>query len=342
MGDVVYEYFYADSRLMRMTISDGTVMDFFYDHNGLPYAVKYNGTNYYYILNQQGDVVRLISADGTTVGTYQYDAWGNILSSTDNDLTNANPLRYRGYVYDDETGFYYLSSRYYDPKIGRFINADGQINADALVGYNLFASCYNSPVMLSDSSGNRPILSMSTANETATEKEMSFAYMNRPAHCNGGKTTKNLSKDEKVLVATIAAEATVTAKGTPASSAARQAMANVVMNRIGVREWSKYNTVSEICAYTGFDGYGDTNYEACMAYLNERDGSNMLYESIIAEVIPIYRGEIADITEGCQLYYTPAAMRPAGSSPSWNFNVLEEILIPGVDPYYEGRFFKYR
>ena len=37
---------------------------------------------------------------------------------------NLNPLRYRGYVYDDETGLYYLQSRYYDPVTGRFLNAD--------------------------------------------------------------------------------------------------------------------------------------------------------------------------------------------------------------------------
>ena len=166
VGDTTYEYYYGDSQLLRMTVSDGTVMDFFYDHNGLPYAVKYNGTNYYYILNQQGDVVRLISADGTTVGTYQYDAWGNILSVTNNDLTNANPLRYRGYVYDDETGFYYLTSRYYDPKIGRFINADSVVAGveQFVQGYNLFAYCFSNPVNMDDSSGNWPKWAQKIAN----------------------------------------------------------------------------------------------------------------------------------------------------------------------------------
>ena len=158
VGDTTYEYYYGDSQLLRMTVSDGTVMDFFYDHNGLPYAVKYNGTNYYYILNQQGDVVRLVSAEGETVGTYQYDAWGNILSATDNDLTNANPLRYRGYVYDSETGFYYLTSRYYDPKIGRFVNVDeviASVGGDVL-GYNMFAYCFNNPANMNDSFGSWP------------------------------------------------------------------------------------------------------------------------------------------------------------------------------------------
>ena len=77
VGSKKYEYYYSGDKLMRMTISDGTVMDFFYNHLGQPYAVDYNGTKYYYILNQQGDVVRLVSKTGTSYGIYRYDAWGN-------------------------------------------------------------------------------------------------------------------------------------------------------------------------------------------------------------------------------------------------------------------------
>ena len=60
---------------------------------------------------------------------------------------------------DEETGFYYVSSRYYDPEIGRFINADSQLNAkDGILGYNLFAYCNNNPIMYSDPSGHSIIL----------------------------------------------------------------------------------------------------------------------------------------------------------------------------------------
>ena len=148
-----------------------------------------------------------------------------------------------------------------------------------------------------------------------------------------------LDSEEKVLIATIAAEATVTAKGDPVSSEGRQAMANVALNRVGSREWSRYNSVSEICAYTGFDGYGSDNYYLCLYYLENRDGSNKIYEGIIWDVMKAYT---SDITDGCQLYYTPAAMIPAGATPNWNFNLLEEVQMAGVDSYYEGRFFKYK
>ena len=69
-----------------------------------------------------------------------------------------NPLRYRGYVYDAETGLYYLQSRYYNPYIGRFINADGVISGVGgdVLGYNQFAYCFNNPVNLFDIAGNWP------------------------------------------------------------------------------------------------------------------------------------------------------------------------------------------
>lgn len=92
----------------------------------------YNGDTqtYYYV---QGDVVGLLNASGSMVVHYTYDPWGKPISVTDGSGTektaatfigNINPLRYRSYYYDSETGFYYLQSRYYDPNISRFLNAD--------------------------------------------------------------------------------------------------------------------------------------------------------------------------------------------------------------------------
>ena len=109
--------------------------------------------------NLQGDVVAIIDADGNVKVEYTYDAWGKILSISGpmaDTLGAVNPLTYRGYVYDAETGLYYVSSRYYDPEIGRWINADdtAYLGADGtLLSYNLFAYCKNNPVMGYDPSG---------------------------------------------------------------------------------------------------------------------------------------------------------------------------------------------
>ena len=112
---------------------------------------------YLYEKNIQGDVVAVYEYDGDLVVRYAYNAWGKILSVTGtaaNTIGRYNPLRYRGYYYDNETGFYYLNSRYYDPNVGRFLNADGYINANGdLIGFNMFAYCGNNPVNRVDPTG---------------------------------------------------------------------------------------------------------------------------------------------------------------------------------------------
>jgi len=158
-GTTTYSYVYNGSQLMQMKKGSNT-LDFIYDAAGRPTALTYNGTTYYYITNIQGDIVGIVDTTGATKAAYTYDAWGNILSisGTEADtIGSLNPLRYRGYVYDTETGLYYVSSRYYDPGIGRFINADDidYLGADGSpLSYNLFAYCMNNPVNRFDINGN--------------------------------------------------------------------------------------------------------------------------------------------------------------------------------------------
>ena len=160
-GNVTHQYYYAGGKLLRETWTQaGTtyVLDFLYDQNGRPYALKYTAgaaaaVTYYYVLNLQGDVIRLVNSTGATVASYDYDPWGKVLSAT-GSLASINPLRYRGYYYDAETGFYYLLSRYYDPSIGRFINADTYSSTgQGYLGYNMFAYCGNNPVVRRDDNG---------------------------------------------------------------------------------------------------------------------------------------------------------------------------------------------
>ena len=157
----VYGYTYNGSQLTQMTVGSNT-LTFAYDAAGTPLAVTYNGTAYYYITNLQGDVTGIANSSGTRVVAYTYDAWGNILTTTGSmasTLGAHNPLRYRGYVYDTETGLYYLQSRYYDPEMGRFINADAfAATGLGLLSYNMFTYCLNNPVMYVDSLGAKPFL----------------------------------------------------------------------------------------------------------------------------------------------------------------------------------------
>ena len=104
----------------------------------------------------------ILNSSGTEVVRYSYNAWGkkrNISGTMASTLGTYNPLRYRGYVYDTETGFYYVSSRYYDPEIGRWISPEPNVYTGAfdsgsgLIGYNVYAYCANSPVNFTDPTG---------------------------------------------------------------------------------------------------------------------------------------------------------------------------------------------
>ena len=155
VNGTTYHYYYLDSQLVEMTW-DSNKLHFTYDSAG-PASVNYNGTIYNYIKNAQGDVVGLVDFNGTKVVEYIYDAWGNHLSTFGtmaSTLGKYNPLRYRGYVYDTETGLYYLQSRYYNPTWGRFINADALMGINSDIGtYNLFSYCGNNPVIRCDNGG---------------------------------------------------------------------------------------------------------------------------------------------------------------------------------------------
>ena len=142
-------YIWNSSQLM----ADVGAADAFYFHYssggeliGYTYKTAEAETECILVKNQQGDVERVISADGTILASYTYDAWGNTLTA-EGSLAAANPIRYRGYYFDAETGLYYLQSRYYDPEIGRWINADNQLSTGSdLTGLNLFAYCGNDPI----------------------------------------------------------------------------------------------------------------------------------------------------------------------------------------------------
>ena len=153
---------------------------YLYDESNSPvgFGIQYPGgttwTNYYFAKNLQGDVIALYlwngTSTGTLVATYEYDPWGKpigiynasgaTISQTAANVAAYNPFRYRGYRYDADTGFYYLQSRYYDPAICRFINADAYNDTgNGILGYNMFAYCLNNPVMYADDGGTWPSLS---------------------------------------------------------------------------------------------------------------------------------------------------------------------------------------
>ena len=156
VSGVKTEYIYTDGQVSALNI-DGDMLYFTYDGNGSLVSVTYNDEIYYYVINPQGDIVGLCDETGNPVATYTYDEWGYPISAPTSGIGVLNPFRYRGYIFDAETEFYYLGSRYYDPEIGRFINADTtdvlMASPMALTDKNLFAYCDNNPVCREDKTG---------------------------------------------------------------------------------------------------------------------------------------------------------------------------------------------
>ena len=152
-----YNYTYSGTKLVHMTVYNDD-LHFFYDNQGRPAKVKYNGAMYTYLHNLQGDIVGIIDSNGMLVVEYKYNAWGTILSKTGSmagSLGYRNPFRYRGYIYDEETWMYWLRDRYYYPELHRFINTDKNVRG------NLYEYCRSNPIKRLDPSGGSSVDYMS-------------------------------------------------------------------------------------------------------------------------------------------------------------------------------------
>ena len=168
VNGVKYTYAYLNGQLMYETRGDAKFY-YSYDANGILYNVRYTLTDggteysYYYTHNSRGDIVGIYNGAGELKAHYEYDAWGNVISITDNNgnaitnpnhIGNLNPFRYRGYYQDTETGLYYLMSRYYDAVTHRFINADGYFQSGGnILDANMHSYCGNNPIMFADPTG---------------------------------------------------------------------------------------------------------------------------------------------------------------------------------------------
>ena len=134
-------------------------MDYLYDGNGILYGLIYNGNKYFYLRDHLANILGIIDSSGNLVVSYDYSAYGNLKSITGSMATTLgkdNHMRYKGYYFDEETGFYYCKSRYYVPDWCRWLNADNPsfLKPYSATGNNLFAYCENNPVMYMDSFGD--------------------------------------------------------------------------------------------------------------------------------------------------------------------------------------------
>ena len=153
-GGITTNYVYENGKLLR-EVTGSEKIDFVYGSDGI-IGFRTGNKNYLYRKNVFGDVTEIYSDNGTLVGKYSYTAFGEcIVKVNEGGIAEKNPIRYRGYYYDEEMSLYYLKSRYYDPVTGRFITIDdiSYIDPETINGLNLYAYCGNNPVMRVDSNG---------------------------------------------------------------------------------------------------------------------------------------------------------------------------------------------
>ncbi len=146
------------AKILKETWGDNTLTTL-WDNEENICGIRYNDATYFFLKNLQGDIIAIADTNGDVVARYSYDAWGvpTIVSDTSGvNIATVNPFRYRGYYYDSETQLYYLQSRYYNPTIGRFVNADEAENI-VFIGpkfrASLFAYVNNNPISNSDEDG---------------------------------------------------------------------------------------------------------------------------------------------------------------------------------------------
>lgn len=212
---------------------------------------------------------------------------------------------------------YYLRSRYYSAILSRFINSDILINTHSIVE-NTYSYCSNSPMINVDPSG------------------YIVYHLPDPGYEDFEFFDELLLEEHELFVATICGEAIGESPETWA------AVACVIQNRRGRREWSSQESVTDVITSGAFNGYQANQYYLCMEYLKTRDGNheyNELYEHVISVVMPIYFMDTEDTTDRCTMFYSPReGVRPPSFSQSPK---VEEVIIEGVNRD-KMRFFRYK
>ena len=159
VNGVAHTYTLDGTKILRETWGGNTLVPL-YDNEDSVCGVIYNGEPFYFFKNLQGDIIAIADKNAQVVAKYSYDAWGVCTVEQDAStvgIARVNPFRYRGYYFDAEIGMYYLQSRYYDPAVGRFVNADeaGFLStSNTIVNHNIFSYCENNPINDLDLSGS--------------------------------------------------------------------------------------------------------------------------------------------------------------------------------------------
>ncbi|MCR5736688.1 MAG: DNRLRE domain-containing protein [Eubacterium sp.] len=361
--DTTTVYDWDGSTLIRETVTykstnQKTDVWYLYNPNGEAIGFEYSYLNYagslitariYYEKNFQGDVIGLLDARGAQIASYTYDAWGNITSNTyveGNEIPyELNHIGYRGYYRDQETGFYYLQSRYYDAKVSRFINADDieYLGSDEKIyKNNIYLYCEGNPIKYADKTGNSVIgVVLAYLGIKSYTRYKRIYKKNSIGKIISGNYphTKYLKKDLKKLLQMVAGECL----GSHCSVEA-VACAYVAMNRINKYRWKNWD-LDDILTPEEFYGIKNKQGKKMKKYIEENRGldnyERKYFDEIIKYVIKAYIKDIADPTNGA-VYFSDVPQSYSGKEviirSDHNICKFKKEKVHKL----EHRFFKYK
>ena len=122
---------------------------------------------HYYLKDGLGSIVGLTDATGAVTDRYNYDAYGNLLTSSSG--SNANPWRFAGEHREASGTFLYkIGARYYDPSLGRWTQQDPIDQAGDLRNANRYVYAADDPVNFTDPMGTHPLAGPAAARAAVT------------------------------------------------------------------------------------------------------------------------------------------------------------------------------
>lgn len=158
----------------------------------------------------------------------------------------------------------------------------------------------------------------------------------------------DLNDEQKLFIATVAGEAGGN------SEKAQRAVAHVIMNRVGYKDWAKHDTVGKLLTPDQFSSINDPNnqpFQEMTKYLQNRDGSNPRLERLINTAMNVYHGKVPDFTGGAVMFYSPKAQaqlhreRPdlylKEVPVDWDFEQLQKMTVP-IEEDDDFLFYKYK
>ncbi|MBU4488543.1 MAG: hypothetical protein KKI13_05705 [Candidatus Omnitrophica bacterium] len=186
IDSTVTKFIYSGDQAICETDSAGSITAKYIYGIGIdePILIEIGGETYYYHFDSLGSVVNLTNSSATVVESYSYDIYGKPAGAS----TIGNPYMFTGRNYDAETGLYYYRARYYDTRLGRFLQADP---IKYLGGINVYSYCKDNPINWIDPFGLEVYITGHPVGKVGGHSAIALVPDNEKDFANDPRFTRN-------------------------------------------------------------------------------------------------------------------------------------------------------